>query len=83
MDDDSRLNGIIDSLKELLGDRSVPRNVKSKAEEAVKILKSSEEVSIKIDKVIFMLEDISNDNNIDQQTRVDILNILSCLEMII
>ncbi|MFH1063710.1 MAG: UPF0147 family protein [Candidatus Woesearchaeota archaeon] len=81
---DEKIGNIIESLEELANDNTVPRNVKSKVEEIVSILKeeNGEDMSMKINKVLSTLDEISDDTNIQAYTRTQIWNIASLLEMI-
>tara|TARA_Y100000294_G_C8369924_1_gene262309 strand:- start:99 stop:356 length:258 start_codon:yes stop_codon:yes gene_type:complete len=77
-----QLNSILEVLKELSEDSTVPKNVKAKVLEVIEILKSSEELSLKISKALQELEEISDDNNLQSFTRTQIWNITSMLEKI-
>jgi len=77
-----QLNSILEVLKELSEDSTVPKNVKAKVLEVIDILKSSEELSLKISKALQELEEISDDNNLQSFTRTQIWNITSMLEKI-
>ncbi|MCM2325440.1 MAG: UPF0147 family protein [Candidatus Woesearchaeota archaeon] len=70
----------IEVLSELLTDNSVPKNVKVSIEEIIKALKSSDETSLKLNKALSLLDEISDDNNIQPYTRTQIWNVASILE---
>jgi uncharacterized protein (UPF0147 family) len=74
------LSEIFNALGELGEDATVPRNVKSKIEEVQKILKNDTDVSIRVNKALNELEEISNDTNIQPYTRTQIWNVISLLE---
>ncbi len=76
------LNSIIDSLDELKDDNTVPKNIKLKIEEIMNILKNGEDISISISKALGMIEEISDDSNIEPYTRTQIWNIASALEAV-
>jgi uncharacterized protein (UPF0147 family) len=80
---DERLQNIIQALEELSTDNTVPRNIKAKVEEVVSVLKedNGDEVSIKINKALTTLDEISDDTNLQAYTRTQIWNIASMLEM--
>lgn len=81
---DERITNIIDALEELTEDNTVPRNVKCKISDIIAILKGDgEDLSIKVNKVLSELDDISDDMNIQPYTRTQIWNIASMLEMIV
>lgn len=75
------LDGIISTLEELAEDTTVQKNIKSKLESIIGVLKGEEELCIKINKVLNDLDEISNDNNIHTYTRTQIWNVVSMLEM--
>lgn len=76
------LNQIIEAIKELLEDNTVPRNVKRKLETSKNILESNDELSIKVNKVLNELDELSEDTNVQSYTRTQIWNIVSMLEML-
>lgn len=75
---------VVDFIKELIEDGSVPRNVKSKFNEIIADLKkaSDSELSLTINKLLSDLDEISADANLDQFTRQQIWSITSLLESI-
>ena len=73
---------IIEALKELASDSTVPKNIKEKIHKIVGILAADEDTSLKISKAMAELEEMSDDSNIQQYTRTQIYNIISMLEMI-
>ena len=81
---DERVQNIIEALEELSDDNTVPRNVKLKVGAVISTLKGpdSEEMSIKINKVLSILDEISDDTNLQAYTRTQVWNIASMLEMI-
>lgn len=79
--DKEQLGEVIDVLQEVIGDSTVPRNVKAKLESSVQTLKNEkEEISLRVDKVIQDLDEIANDTNTQSYTRSQLWNILSLLE---
>ncbi len=79
---EENMKNIIDSLKELQEDNTVPKNVKSKIEEVIKTLKEESEVSMRVNKALNVLDELSDDTNMQAYTRTQIWNIVSALEMI-
>ena len=80
MADDDQIIQIIEALTELMEDSSVPKNVKTRVAHAIEALKEESENSIKVDKAIQELDEISNDTNIQSYTRTQIWNVVSLLE---
>ena len=78
----SQLKEIIDTLQELKDDRNVPRNVKTKIEETIKVLLDESDPSIKINKALHFLDDVGDDSNLQPYNRTQIWNIVSLLEKI-
>ncbi|MBW2968431.1 UPF0147 family protein [Candidatus Woesearchaeota archaeon] len=80
---DERLQNIIEALEELSTDGAVPRNIKSKVEDVLAVLKDeTQELSLKINKALSELDDISEDSNLQADSRTQIWNIASMLEML-
>jgi uncharacterized protein (UPF0147 family) len=77
-----QINDIIEELDDLREDSSVPKNVKLKLNEITSALKENQEESIRINKALNILDEISDDNNIQSYTRTQIWNIASMLESI-
>ncbi len=71
---------IIDVMSELLSDNTVPRNIKSKIEIIIHSLEQKTDKSLRINKALSILEEISDDNNIQPYTRTQIWNLVSMLE---
>ena len=81
---DERVQNIVEALQELSSDSTVPRNIKSKVEEVIKILReeNGQDISIRINKALSTIDEISDDTNLQAYTRTQIWNIASMLEMI-
>jgi len=75
------MNNIIVALRELKEDSSTPKNVKLKMEEIEKMLGNNGETSMNITKAIHMIEELSEDANLQQFTRAQLLNLVAILEM--
>ncbi len=75
-----QVEDIIDVLTELLEDNTVPKNVKIKIESIINSLKQDSELSLKVNQALSILDEISDDNNIQPYTRTQIWNIASMLE---
>lgn len=75
-------NETIEKLQELESDINIPKNIKIKIKKIVDILKEDTELSIKINKALNELDEISNDPNLEPYTRTQIWNIVSILEKI-
>ena len=73
---------VLEELKELSGDRTVPKNVRAETDRAIVILESGSEVNIKKASVMQILDEISNDPNLPQYTRTQIWGIVSMLEKV-
>ena len=57
-----RINGIIEALKEIEEDLTVPKNVRSKIKEMIETLEGNIELSLKVNKVLHQLDE--NDREI-------------------
>lgn len=75
MDDISKL------LDEVSDDRTVPRNIRNLIQEAKNHLNGKQELPVRINAAISILDEVSNDSNIPIYTRTQIWNIVSMLEV--
>ncbi len=72
---------VIPLIEQIVNDRTVPRNIRSKCQESVDILKNNgQDIAIRISTVISNMDEISNDPNIPMYTRTQVWNIVSILE---
>jgi len=71
---------IIPLLRQIADDRTVPRNIRTRCEESISILSGSQDKAVKINTVIFSLDEVTNDPNIPMYTRTVVWNIVSLLE---
>lgn len=76
----AELDIVITSLSEIKEDITVPKNVRSKIESIIVTLKEDIELSIKINKTLNDLDELSNDVNLQSYTRTQIWNAISLLE---
>ncbi len=76
------LDEILEFLQMLAEDRRIPRNVRSMINEALEEITSNEEENIKtrITTAISILDEASNDQNLQQFSRTEIWNVISMLE---
>ena len=74
------MSQIVDSMKELSEDMTLPRNVKQKIEFVVEILKNSGDLSMKVSKAIHEIEDLVEDKNLQAYSRTQLFNVISLLE---
>lgn len=79
-----KVEPIVKLLTGIIEDRTVPRNIRSAAEEARKELteRSDNSWDIRLSSAISVLDDITNDPNMPMYTRTQIWNIVSMLEAV-
>ncbi len=76
-----KIREVIKTLEELKEDDiSVPRNVKTRIDEAIAVLQEDNEISFKINKALDMLEEAGDDVNLQAFTRTQIWNIVGLME---
>ncbi|MBI3033488.1 UPF0147 family protein [Candidatus Woesearchaeota archaeon] len=78
---EDKLQNIVQALQELLEDKSVPKNVKQRIENSISFLKTQGEISLKVNRALSELDQVSDDSNMQPYTRTQIWNIVSLLEM--
>ena len=77
---EAKLVDVVDVLKELTEDVTLPRNVKLEVEEIIEILKDDIDLSLKVNKVLHKLEDVVDDKNLQAYSRTQMFNIIGLLE---
>ena len=78
--DMSEINRLLDEINE---DRTVPRNIRNMIAETRKHLNNEkEDLAIRINSAVSILDEVSNDPNIPVYTRTQIWNIVSMLEVV-
>jgi len=70
----------VELLKEISGDKGVPKNIKEMIEQSVFILNCKKSESEKVSSVVSILDEAANDPNVLPYTRTQIWNIVSILE---
>ncbi|MBN1940707.1 MAG: UPF0147 family protein [Candidatus Diapherotrites archaeon] len=73
---------LVSLMQEVVEDRSVPRNIRSVVEAAMKAIQETKEAAASLSNAIYMMDDISNDINMPSHTRTDIWEIISKIEAI-
>lgn len=82
-DKQDTLRNSVDILAHIVGDDSVPRNIRRAAEEAkTRLLDREESDAVRAAYAISILDDISNDPNMPLHTRTLIWNVASQLEKV-
>ena len=76
------INQINVQMDSLIGDTSVPKNVRSAVTEAKVKLNESGDVIVRVSSAIYSLDAVSNDINLPAQARTVVWNILSMLKSI-
>ncbi len=74
------VNDVIAVLEDLGKDSTVPKNVKDKVLEVIGILKEESEFSIKVNKALNELDEVTDDSNMQPYTRTQLFNIVTMLE---
>ncbi|MFH1409564.1 MAG: UPF0147 family protein [Nanoarchaeota archaeon] len=71
---------VLSAIMELKDDPTVPRNVKVRLSAAEAELRKRDDYSVRVNKALNELEDVSDDTNIQAYTRTQLWNIVSMLE---
>jgi len=72
---------VIPLIQQIANDRTVPRNIRAKCEESVRILQDDKnDLAVRVNTVISYMDEVSNDPNIPMYTRTQVWNIVSILE---
>jgi len=78
----SQILGVIEFMKEISEDATLPKNVKQKIDFIIEILNNGEDIGMKISKAIHELEYIVDDKNLEAYSRTQLYNVISQLETI-
>jgi len=74
---------VINFIQQIANDRTVPRNIRARCDESIKILQNEkEDIAVRVNTVISNMDEISNDPNIPMYTRTQVWNIVSILESV-
>lgn len=76
------LNGIVSALKELESDTALPKNVRTKLNQIIKILDGDEESSLKKSRALHELESLADDASTPSETRTQLFSVQSMLEVV-
>jgi uncharacterized protein (UPF0147 family) len=77
------VDGIIEQIEMMKEEKEMPKNIKAKLQQVIEILKTEgQETSLKIDRALSELEEVSDDVNIPSDVRMDLFNLSSLLENI-
>ena len=79
---DQKIQQVVELLGELSSDSTIPKNVKNMINQITEILNQKVEMSMKIDKVMHIFDQMNDDPNIDPFTRTQLWNVVSMLESI-
>ena len=82
MKSSAKVKDIIDTLSELQGDPTIPKNTGTKIQEVIDVLNSDSELSMKVNKAFNILEGIADNSNLQSYIRTQIWNIVSMLEKV-
>lgn len=77
-----KVNEVIEALDDMLNDSTIPKNVKNKIQSTMDALKEEIEISLRVNKALQELDELTDDINIEPYTRTQLWNIVSMLEMI-
>jgi len=69
-------------MEQILDDRTVPKNIRDCILKSRDILGKGDEINIKVNTIIQLLDEITSDPNLPIYTRTQIWNIVSLLESI-
>lgn len=77
------VEAIITTMTELHDDNTVPKNVKEKVHDVIETLKDEKaDISMRVDKALQILDEITEDSNLQSYTRTQLWNVVSMLEKV-
>ena len=78
----TQVQDVIETIREILDDPALQKNIKTKLDAVIKELETSDpkNIRLKVNKCVDEMEDISNDANIQPFVRTQVWSIVSMLE---
>ena len=76
----AEIDEAVGEMEDLLEDESIPKNIKVKISEVIAGLRSSDDISILINRAVHDFEEISEDANLQPYVRTKIWAVVSVLE---
>ena len=76
------IKNIVEVLKEMEEDNSIPKNIKDKLNITIDALKNDNNLKMSINKALHELDEIADDPNLQSYTRTQIWNVVSLLESV-
>lgn len=73
---------VVAALRELESDTQMPKNIKAKIVSTITFLQQDSEMSLKVSRAFQELEQLTADNTLQSDTRTQIFNIMSLLEVL-
>ncbi len=81
MDIEKRIDDLVEMMQSIIDDRTVPKNIRKAVEEAIRELKNTDnELSVRINGCVSILDEVTTDPNIPLYTRTELWNIVSLVE---
>ena len=76
------IGDVLDLIDDVLNDTTLPKNVRKALEEAKKALNESQDISVKVMKAIYLIDEVIEDPNLMPHTRMQLWNVMSALEAV-
>ena len=77
---DENIERLVNLLKNLIDEEDISRIVKEKARESLIILSKEGPLHIKLQKIIAIFEELNEEPNLDQFSRISVWNLMSYIE---
>lgn len=82
MMDDNPIQNIVGAMRDIQEDHTIPRGIRTRLAETVEILEGEAEATMRINKALDHLDDVTDDANLEPFTRTQLWNLVSMLESI-
>jgi hypothetical protein len=76
----AKLKAILGRVEQMVGDRTIPKNIRGALERVQQVLSSDDPLDLRIGTAIYILDEIINDPNMPSYARTQIWAIVSQLE---
>lgn len=79
---EQKVSEIVGMLETLVGDLSIPKNIRKALNDAKQRLASQDEINVKVSAAVYLIDSISDDINMPAHARTQIWGVISALESI-
>ncbi len=80
---EQKLAEVVKLITSLIGDTTIPKNIRKALNDSKERLESAEELNVKVSSAIYLIDSVSDDINMPAHARTQMWSVVSMLEAII